>query len=159
MGSGSGYMARVLSKTFSVVVGTEISYQVAASQTYTSGFVVCCSGADALACKFDLIACNPPYLASDTIQDTATDGGRGGVSVPLEMIKSAIPCLKRDGKIVLITSSLSDYEELMQRIRGLGLLVCIVARKRMFFEELVALEIWHDAPVHSGVAPDGVTHK
>ncbi len=145
MGSGSGYLARSLSRTFTTVVGTEISYRVAASQVYKSDFMVCCSGADALACKFDLIACNPPYLASDAIEDAATDGGRGGVPVPLEMVRSAAPRLGLGGRMILITSSLSDYEELMKRIRGLGMRVCIAARKKLFFEELIALEIRHAA--------------
>jgi len=55
IGSGSGYLTKLLSENFSFVVGTDINYKVLKHQTYTTKNLVCCNGSDALKIKFDLI--------------------------------------------------------------------------------------------------------
>ncbi len=140
IGSGSGYLTKLLSENFSFVVGTDINYEVLKHQTYKTKNLICCNGSDALKIKFDLIVCNLPYLATDEILDIATDGGAEGLEIPLKIIKSAIPCLKATGKFLFITSSLSNYQELINATKKEGLTVKILAKKKLFFEELIIIE-------------------
>lgn len=140
MGTGSGYLARTLAGSFGLVVGTDVSLGALAGRTYPHGDAVCCSGADALGCQFDLVVCNLPYLATDGIDDPATDGGARGTEVPLRIIRSAAPRVRRGGTLLLVTSSLSDYGALLREARALGMRARVAARKRLFFEELVLLE-------------------
>jgi len=113
IGSGSGYLTKLLSENFSFVVGTDINYEVLKHQTYKTKNLICCNGSDALKVKFDLIVCNLPYLATNEILDIATDGGAEGLEIPLKIIKSAIPCLNATGKFLFVTSSLSNYQALI----------------------------------------------
>ncbi|MFB5609574.1 MAG: methyltransferase domain-containing protein, partial [Nitrosarchaeum sp.] len=62
VGSGSGYLTKLLSKNFTFVVGTDINFVVLKNQTYSTKNLVCCNGSDALNLEFDLIVCNLPYL-------------------------------------------------------------------------------------------------
>jgi len=140
IGSGSGYLTKLLSKNFSFVVGTDINYQVLKNQTYSTKNLICCNGSDALKVKFDLIVCNPPYLATDEILDIATDGGADGLEIPLKIIKSAISCLKITGKFLFVTSSLSNYQALIKETKKEGLTAKVIAKKKLFFEELIIIE-------------------
>ena len=78
IGTGSGFLADLLSKNFSIVVGTDLSFSVLMNQSYKIKNIICCNGADALDYKFDLIVCNMPYLTTDEIIDITTDGGIDG---------------------------------------------------------------------------------
>jgi len=140
IGSGSGYLTKLLSENFTFVVGTDINYKVLKHQTYKTKNLICCNGSDALKIKFDLIICNLPYLATDEILDIATDGGSEGLEVPLKIIKSAIPCLKATGKFLFVTSSLSNYHALINETKTEGLSARVIARKKLFFEELIIIE-------------------
>ncbi len=140
IGSGSGYLTKLLSENFSFVVGTDINYEVLKNQTYSTKNLICCNGSDALKVKFDLIVCNLPYLATDEILDIATDGGTEGLEIPLKIIKSAIPCLNTTGKFLFVTSSLSNYQELINATKKEGLTVKVIAKKKLFFEELIIIE-------------------
>lgn len=140
IGSGSGYLTKLLSENFSLVVGTDINYEVLKHQTYKTKNLICCHGSDALKIKFDLIVCNLPYLATDDILDIATDGGPEGLEIPLKIIKSAIPCLNTSGKFLFVTSSLSNYQVLINSIKKEGLSAKVIAKKKLFFEELIIIE-------------------
>jgi len=96
---------------------------------------------ESLSCKFDLIVCNMPYLQSDTITDRRVDGGKEGVEIPLKIIKSAVKCLNGSGKMLFVTSTLANYEKLIEECKKLGLDLKIVARKKLFFEELIIIEV------------------
>ncbi len=143
VGSGSGYLTKQLAEGFCNVVGTDIDHAILRDQTYKTDNLVCCNGADALRKRaFDLVVCNMPYLATDTISDVATDGGPGGIPVPLGIIHSIIPCLSNCGRIVFVTSSLSDCGSLFDAVGRKGLATRIIARKKLFFEELIVVEAW-----------------
>jgi len=140
IGTGSGYLTRTLSRNFLDVIGTDIDFSSLINQNKKAKNRICCDGAEALNCKFDLIICNMPYLQSDSIQDRKVDGGKEGVEVPLKIIHSAIRCLDKSGKMLFVTSSLSNYEKLMAEASKLGLYCKIVARKKLFFEELILVQ-------------------
>lgn len=137
VGSGSGYLTKLLAENFKFVVGTDINFQVLKSQTYRTPNLVCCNSSDALNIKFDLVVCNLPYLATEEILDIATDGGQEGLEIPKKIFDSVAPNIKKDGRLVFVTSSLSNYEKLINYAQQLGLKAEIVAKKRLFFEELI----------------------
>jgi len=140
IGTGSGYLTRTLSKNFSQVIGTDIDFDSLINQNKKIKNRICCDAADALNCKFDLIVCNMPYLQSDEISDRRVDGGKEGVEVPLKIIKSAVKCLNDSGKMLFVTSSLANYEKLIEESQKLGLDLKIVDKKKLFFEELIIVE-------------------
>ena len=139
IGTGSGYLTKTLSKNFSHVIGTDIDFNSLNNKKIKN--CICCNAADALNCKFDLIVCNMPYLQSDGIIDRRVDGGKEGVEIPLQIIKSAVKCLDDSGKMIFVTSSLANNEKLMDLTKQLGFDVRVVARKKLFFEELIIVEI------------------
>ncbi len=140
IGTGSGYLTRILSHNFSQVIATDIDYYSLINQNKKFENCICCDAAEPINCKFDLIVCNMPYLQSDTIIDRRVDGGKEGVDIPLKIIKSAIKCLNDSGKMLFISSSLSNYEKLIEESKKLGLNVTIAARKKLFFEELLLID-------------------
>jgi len=140
IGIGSGYLTKLLQESFSFVVGTDINYNVLKDQTYKTQNIVCCSGAEALSHQFDLIICNLPYLATDEILDVATDGGKEGLEIPAKIIRTVYFCLKPGRKFLFVTSSLSNYEKLIEFTKQQGFDVKILAKKKLFFEELIIIE-------------------
>ena len=140
IGSGSGYLTKILKKSFDFVVGTDINFKVLRNQTYKTDNLVCCNGAEALTSEFDLVICNLPYLATEQILDVATDGGLEGLEIPKKIIQSIKDCIKADGKFLFVTSSLSNYPELIEFTKKQGLRVEIAAKKKLFFEELILIK-------------------
>lgn len=141
IGSGSGYLTKLLTENFSLVVGTDINCEVLKNQSsYKTSNLICCNASDALKIKFDFIVCNLPYLATDEILDIATDGGAEGFEIPKKIFDSTINNLKKNGKFVFVTSSLSNYQKLIDYAEKLGLKTRIMAKKKLFFEELILVE-------------------
>ncbi len=141
VGSGSGYLTKMLSEKFTFVIGTDINFVVLKNQTtYKTPNIICCNGSDALNLEFDLVVCNLPYLATDEILDIATDGGAEGFEIPKKIFDSVIKSIKKGGKFIFVTSSLSNYNKLIDYAQNLGLSTQIIAKKKMFFEELILVE-------------------
>ncbi len=139
VGSGSGFLTQLLKKNFNLVVGTDINFKALKDQTFKTENLVCCHGGDALHVSFDLVVCNLPYLATDTILDVATDGGKEGFEVPKTIFDSVIPLIGKGGKFIFVTSSLSNYQKLIDYAQKSGLNAKILAKKKLFFEELVLI--------------------
>ena len=140
VGSGSGYLTKLLSENFLFVVGTDINCEVLKHQTYKTNNLICCNGSDALKIKFNFIVCNLPYLATDGILDIATDGGAEGFEIPKKIFDSIIDNMAKNAKFIFVTSSLSNYQKLIDYARKLGLKTRIIAKKKLFFEELILVE-------------------
>ena len=143
IGCGSGYLTDVLKSTFDLVVGTDISFNTLLGQNYKTQYAICCNSADALNQKFDLIICNLPYLATDEIIDIATDGGKNGLEIPIEIIASALPRLAQKGKFLFVTSSLSDYMGQINFVNSQNFEAKIIDKKKFFYEELIIVEVKH----------------
>ena len=140
IGAGSGYLSSILEKSFSLVVGTDLVFNVLRKQDYHIANSICCNGADAINQQFDLIVCNMPYLNTDEISDVRTDGGKDGLEIPMKIIDSAKPRIKPGGKLIYVTSSLSDFKKLVSYTELNGFDVSILAKKKLFFEELLLVE-------------------
>ena len=141
IGCGSGYLTNILKDSFNLVVGTDISYGTLRDQNYKVDNVICCNSADSLRINFDLIICNLPYLATDEIIDVATDGGKDGLELPMEIISSALNHLSKDGKFIFVTSSLSDYMGLINFVTTKKFTAEIISKKKLFFEELILVKV------------------
>ena len=89
IGTGSGYLAALLEKSFSLVVATDLVFNVLKKHEYFTANNVCCNGADAINQQFDLVICNMPYLNTDDVSDVRTDGGKDGLEIPIKIIDSA----------------------------------------------------------------------
>lgn len=86
--------------------------------------------------KYDLIIFNPPYLPQDSREPkgsrVATTAGKRGNEIILRFLKEAKNYLEKDGRIFLITSSLSEdvnFYELGYESEEIG---C----EKLFFEKL-----------------------
>ncbi len=88
--------------------------------------------------KFDLITFNAPYLPLDSREPNssqlATTGGKRGDEISLKFLKQVGNFLNKDGKVFLLISSLTP----IRRIKKFN--PKIVARKKIFMEELLILE-------------------
>ena len=99
--------------------------------------------------KFDLIIFNPPYLPSDNDVDkylTREDkldlvGGFKGNEIAIKFVKQLKKFLKRNGKALLIQSTLSNPRETMKTAEKYGLKTRIINQKKFFFETIYLLEL------------------
>ncbi len=88
--------------------------------------------------SFDLITFNAPYLPEDDLEDfesaEITTGGKKGDEISIKFIDSTLHHLNEKGKIFLLVSSLTP----LKKLEALG--GKVVARKKLFMEELIILE-------------------
>ena len=91
--------------------------------------------------KYDLIIFNPPYLPLDKRQEEpkssqlATTGGKLGSEIINKFLEQAKKHLNTNGKILLLTSSLT------KGINWLDYKKKLLAKKKIFFEELYVWEV------------------
>lgn len=140
IGTGSGYLAKVLFPNFTFVVATDVSFEAVKKAQSVIDNCICCDSAEALIMEFDLVVCNLPYLPSYEIIDNTIDGLHEGLTAPLKIITSAKNVIKKEGKLLFLTSSLANYKELLKQTESLGFHVRIIATKKIFFEELILVE-------------------
>jgi len=81
-----------------------------------------------------------PYLNTDDVSDVRTDGGKDGLENPIKIIDSAKSRIKPYGKFIYVTSSLSDFKKLISYTKLEGFDVSILAKKKLFFEELILVK-------------------
>jgi len=94
--------------------------------------------------KFNLIVFNPPYLPEDKTgfdKEKDTTGGKYGYEAIIRFLKQAKNHLKKDGKILLLFSSLSNSKIIKKKAEELGYSMKLLAKKRIFFEELFVYEV------------------
>jgi len=142
IGFGSGAVLQSLVPRFEMVVGTDILSVQQAVEAKGDAQVVL---ADRATCfrggSFDLVAFNPPYLPSETIDDRTVDGGKGGVQVPLSFLDEALRVLKQDGMVVILLSDEADLDLFKRTCEGRGLVVEEKERTGLFFENLFVFEV------------------
>lgn len=94
---------------------------------------------------YDLIIFNTPYLPVieeehvDDDYSKAWDGGENGREVIDKFIKQAPTYLKKEGKIQLVQSSLSDNKKTLEMLEELGLKAEITAIEHIFFEDITLI--------------------
>jgi release factor glutamine methyltransferase len=149
IGVGSGLLLRMLEKNFAYVAGSDIDLQALqhSKQRSSKVLLVCCDAASAFGTvKFDLIVSNPPYLPDDddnnnSFRDLNVHGGPKGIETAIHFINSALPLLARDGKMLLVISSLTDSSALDNVIEEKNVHKKIIKEKRLFYETLSIVQL------------------
>jgi release factor glutamine methyltransferase len=89
--------------------------------------------------KFDIIFFNPPYLPEEKLEDKEskliTTGGKKGSEIINKFLLESKKHLAKDGKIFLLVSSLTNG------INWRTFKKKIIAKKKIFFEELIVWEL------------------
>ena len=89
--------------------------------------------------KYDLIIFNPPYLPEDSQEPKdsriSTTGGKEGSEIINEFLKQSKNHLNENGKIFLLTSSLTKEINFLDYNKN------ILEKKKLFFEELFVWEL------------------
>jgi release factor glutamine methyltransferase len=89
--------------------------------------------------KFDLIIFNPPYLPEDKFDSGIdTTAGKKGYELIIKFLKQAKSHLNKEGKILLLISSLSHPNIIKNQARKF-FQIKKISEKRIFFE---VLEVW-----------------
>jgi len=142
IGVGSGVLLQVLEKNFQNVAGSDISMQALQHCKGRSGaMLACCDAASAFSGRFDLIVSNPPYLPDDDVKDLTVHGGAAGIETTIHFIMSALPLLARDGKMLIVVSSLADATGLDRLVGEMKMYKKVVKEKRLFYETLSVVEL------------------
>jgi len=152
IGVGSGYVSLVAAQKARYVVGTDINpYAVklaklnARLNNISNVEFILGDLFSPLACRFDLILMNPPYLQDvKLIQhrpiDYSWNGGRDGRSVTDRFLDEVEKYLGTEGRILVVQSSLSDHNKTIRELSKKGLKVQIAAHKKVFFETLYLVQ-------------------
>lgn len=101
--------------------------------------------------RFDLVVFNPPYLpeldaaeldgqAENVNKDITYTGGKTGREVITKFAKDVKKYLKKNGKILLLLSSLTGEKEVLSLFKANKLKTKIIARQKVPFEELMVIE-------------------
>jgi len=158
IGVGSGFVSEKLMNKCSLLIATDVS-PFAVKEAKKKGIeVVRTDLVKGIKKRFSLVLFNPPYLEleeefkrGDWI-DKAIDGGKGGIEVICRFLDFLDELLEVGGRAILIVSSINTphvFEEIGKR----GFNYEVVGRKKLFFEELLALKITlshHSENKHAG---------
>lgn len=155
IGIGSGLVISELEINNKFVVGVDLNINAIKefiqsdikNTTNSIRNLVCCDSASPFRNNvFDLIVFNPPYLPSIEITDKTIDGGYHGIEITKAWFNSASKCLKEDGRIVFLSSSICNVKNLFNYIKKLGFEIKVLNKKHLFFEELLVIEATR--PIH-----------
>jgi release factor glutamine methyltransferase len=146
IGVGSGIILKILHDNFKIVAGTDVhimSLKYCKDNLPNDIMLVCCDAASVFHYRFDLIVSNPPYLPIENhkSKDFAINGGSRGIEMTLHFIRSGISILDIKGKMLIISSNLSDTTELEEYISKMNLKKTIIKERKLFFETLQSIEI------------------
>ena len=143
IGIGTGLLLNLLEKRFTNVAGSDIDLRALEHCRGRSGaMLVCCDAASAFVGRFDLIVSNPPYLPDNNhVKDKTVHGGPTGIETTIHFIQSGLPLLVRDGKMLLVVSSLADSSAVDQLVMEKKMHKKVVKEKRLFYETLSVIEL------------------
>lgn len=140
MGTGSGILPKTASKFLDKknILAADINPKAVKSLKQKGFNAIKTNLFSKIKDKFDLITFNAPYLPLDPREpkssQLATTGGKRGDEISIKFLRQAKNHLNKDGKILLLISSLTP----MNKIKKFN--PKIVARKKIFMEELRILE-------------------
>jgi release factor glutamine methyltransferase len=152
VGTGSGYVAAtVADEVGSRVVGSDLN-PYACMQASDRGVPVV--RADLVSAfrdgAFDVVLFNPPYLprdedaARDDWMEVALSGGESGREVVEPFLDAAGRVLAPDGYVLLLVSTLTGVEEVVEYAGERGFSAAAVREESYSFETLSVLKLWHN---------------
>lgn len=147
IGVGEGFITTTLARQADSVVGTDINIEAIrktrrrlVDQGLASNVdLMVCDGADAVNWKFDICVFNPPYLPSD-IDDITVAGGEEGIETTKRWFDQCTRLLNDKARIFFVASNLANLDALLQHIDGRGFEANIIAKKKLFFEEIFVIQ-------------------
>ena len=145
IGCGSGFLAILMTKKGAIVSAIDISdeaVKVTNQNAKTNGTALTCFQSNlfsAVTSKFDLIIFNPPYLPDES-NDATYSGGKTGRKVIEKFIENTKDFLERDGKILLLISSLTGENEVIPLFHTYSFKTKVIAREKIPWEELMVIE-------------------
>ncbi|NJE50079.1 HemK2/MTQ2 family protein methyltransferase [Thermococcus sp. 9N3] len=92
--------------------------------------------------RFDVITFNAPYLPGEPEEpiDLALVGGETGREVIYRFIREVPDYLTENGRVYLVQSSITGIEETLNLFREVGLRAEVVAKRHLFFEDIVVVQ-------------------
>jgi len=145
MGSGSGIQAQTcLDLGFKNVLAVDINLEVVEHLERKGLSVVESDLFSNVSGKYDLIIFNPPYLPEDIREPEdiklATTAGKKGSEIIIRFLKEAKEFLNKNGKILLLFSSLSQPKIILNKADELGYNYNLIKTLKLDFEELYVYE-------------------
>jgi release factor glutamine methyltransferase len=138
VGTGSGYLARIAHESGCVVTAFDMNLAAVRALKTAPFRVLHTNSMQLIRGRFDTIICNPPYLPNDKeVFDPALHGGVKGYEYTLQVIADAAHKLRPDGQLLLLISTLTKPVVVEAELRRLGYAFTIVAREKLFMEELL----------------------
>lgn len=152
VGTGSGYVAAtVADEAGASVVGSDLN-PYACLQARDRGVPVV--RADLVSPfrdgAFDVVLFNPPYLprdedaARDDWMEVALSGGETGREVVEPFLDAVGRVLASDGFVLLLVSTLTGVEEVVEYAGGRGFSAAAVREESYSFETLSVLKLWNN---------------
>lgn len=149
VGTGSGYVAATIAEeTGASVIGTDLNPDACEQARERGVEVVRANLLDPFAAgAFDAVVCNPPYLPTDPDDErsdwmeVALSGGESGLAVIEPLLADVGRVLRRDGTVLLLVSSLTGVEEVVELASDAGFSAVAVAEDSFPFETLTVLEL------------------
>jgi len=91
--------------------------------------------------RFEVITFNAPYLPGEPEKaiDLALVGGKTGREVIDRFIAEVPDHLNENGRVYLVQSSITGVEETMREFEKAGLRGEVIARRHLFFEDIVVI--------------------
>jgi release factor glutamine methyltransferase len=135
IGAGNGGNLVQLTKSFRLVVGTDLARPSMADWKDAGANYVLADGASCVRRGvFDLVAFNPPYVPGE-VTDRTVDGGRT-LEVPKKFLRDAMDAVKKNGEVVFVLNDEAKLEEFQGIAAEGGFTLRPLASERLFFEEL-----------------------
>ncbi len=153
MGTGTGILSMVAAKRCKEVVGVDINKEainLAAENASKNGLrnveFVCSDLFENVDGEFDLVVFNPPYLPGNEDEEQIEGseqwfGGEDGLDVIRRFSEDVGNYLSKDGRILLLVSSLTDIEKTRSLFSDRGFQVEVKAEKKIPWETLYVLLI------------------
>jgi release factor glutamine methyltransferase len=147
LGCGCGLLGILAAKNRMRVVFADKQKKALANAQYNAckanvkGFFLESDLFSGLRGKFDVVSFNPPYVFGKKGEPNL-DGGRKGRE-PLDGFLEALPFfLSSEGTAFLLHSSLNGETRTQKKLVECGLQGNVIARKKLFFEELLVWKIY-----------------
>lgn len=149
VGTGSGYVAATLAaETGARVVGTDVNPHAVRQARDRGVEAVRADLLDPIAGDaVDVVVCNPPYLptdpdgAADDWMEVALSGGESGLAVIEPLLGDVGRVLVADGRVLLLVSSLTGVEAVVELASAAGFSAAAVAEESFPFETLTVLKL------------------
>jgi len=149
VGTGSGFVAATIAEeTGAAVIGTDLNPDACRQARERGVETVRANLLDPFAdAALDVVVCNPPYLPTDPDEErsdwmeVALSGGESGLAVIEPLLADVGRVLGPDGIVVLLVSSLTGVDEVVELASDAGFSAAAVAEDSFPFETLTVLKL------------------